>query len=181
MPQNVTERRHHTYAVVILLPAELDDLIMPLRERYDPLYNLVPAHITLVFPFESRAPLDELAIAVKSETDRYRPIPIQLHSIGDFYPQSPVIYWAVRPNPPLRDLYVRLNKGLGRPNPDQEWVPHVTVAREISNHRVVFVKEKIVPYLPDEEFLATSVDLISPIQNNRWVSVRSFRLAAMSM
>jgi hypothetical protein len=55
----------------------------------------------------------------------------------------------------------------------------VTVAKEISDHRVVLVKEKIVPYLGEESFEAETIDLIAPTANKQWVSVRTFTLSGI--
>ena len=61
----------------------------------------------------------------------------------------------------------------------RQFVPHVTVAKEISDHRVVMVKERILPYLPDEHFYASSIDLVAPDAGDHWVSVRTFPLAPL--
>ncbi len=43
------DQRYSVYAVVILLPERLERTVIPLRERFDPLYNLISPHITLVY------------------------------------------------------------------------------------------------------------------------------------
>jgi 2'-5' RNA ligase len=177
IPQNVTERRQNTYCVVAFLPSDLEELIRPLREKFDPLYNQVPSHLTLVFPFESRLPLNELAAQIKSVTDRASSVTVELESIGDFYPRCPVIYWAALRSPQLVDLYAQLNQRLDQMVAPLEYKPHVTVAREISPHRVMLVKDRIAGYLPQERFVASRLDLISPLHGYRWVSVRTFPLA----
>lgn len=177
IPQNVAERRQNSYCVVAFLPADLDELIQPLREKFDPLHNQVPSHLTLVFPFESRLPLNELAALIKSVTDYVISLPIELQSIGDFYPESPVIYWEARPNPQLVDLYRQLNEKLEQKVPLGEFRPHITIAREISQHRVMLVKDRIAGYLSEERFHVTRLDLISPVHGLRWVSVRTFPLS----
>ncbi len=174
--QNIEDRRHARYALVVYLPPELDDILAPHREKFDPLYNLVAAHVTIVFPFDSSWPLEELSGMIEEELQGEPEFPVMLSSIGDFYPKSPVIYWKVHRNDRLNNLYYRINGRLGLPIPFKEYVPHVTIAREISDHRVLFVKEKIVPYLPEETFVARSVDLITPLPGNKWVSVRTFGL-----
>ncbi|MDF1546046.1 MAG: hypothetical protein P1R58_13210, partial [bacterium] len=75
---------------------------------------------------------------------------------------------------PLKKLYYDLTVGLGIPLPFAEYVPHVTLAREISNHRVMLVKENICAYLCREQFTAEAIDLITPLADNQWVSVRTF-------
>lgn len=172
--QTLSERRRKKYAVVIFLPQHLDSIILPVRERFDPLYNLVPSHVSVVFPFESDLFLDELAPLIKTETERQKKLTLHLHSIGDFYPKFPVIYWDVMENPDLKNLYFRLYTSLNLSVPYKQYQPHVTIAREISNHRLMLVKDNVAPYLPTERFEAGSVDLISPLAGAQWVSVRRF-------
>lgn len=176
---NLEERRQNRYAVVIFLPRHLDEIIAPLRERFDPIYNLVASHITLVFPFETSKTLDEIAAVIKLETAKQKEILIEMESIGDYYPKYPVIYWRTKPNDELSTLYYRLHSSLGIPIPYKHYEPHVTIAREISHHRVMFVKDTIVSYLPTEKFYAQKIDLITPMINNKWVSVRTFTLSSL--
>ena len=170
------ERRHGEYAVVVYLPRDLDATIAKLREKYDPDYNLISSHITLVFPFESQMPIDELTALIKSEIDLVSPITLQLGSIGDFYPHAPVIHWSVDPSEELTALYYRLYARLDLPLVFKDWVPHVTVAKEISQHRVMLVKDAIASYLSRERFEVEAIDLIAPLPERRWVSVRTFPL-----
>ena len=170
------DRRRNKYAVVIFLPPALNEAAAPLREQFDPLYNLVASHITLVFPFVTNRPIEELAGVIKSEADKQQSFLIQLDTVGDFYPKAPIIYWNVKENAHLYELYYRLYSGMGVPIPYKHFTPHVTIAREISDHRVMIVKEKIASYLPREKFYAGSIDLITPLVNERWVSVRTFPL-----
>ncbi len=170
------DRRRIKYAVVVYLPQALNSIVAPLREQFDPLYNLVPPHITIVFPFEINRPLDELASLIKAETDRHQSFLIELNTVGDFYPQVPIIYWSVKKNSYLSELYYRLHASIGVPIPYKHYEPHVTVGREISHHRVIIVKEKIASYLAQERFYASSIDLITPLVDERWVSVRTFSL-----
>jgi 2'-5' RNA ligase len=176
LEQNIEDRRSSRFALVLFLPSELDEFLTPLREKYDPLWNLVPSHATILFPFESRRTLDELTSLIRDELTGEPVIPIRLGTIGDFYPRYPVICWKVQRNEQLNSLYYRLYSRLGMPIPFKNYQPHVTVAREISDHRVMLVKEKIVPYLSEEQFVTTHIDLITPLPGNRWVSVRTFPL-----
>jgi 2'-5' RNA ligase len=173
----ITGPSKSTYAVVIFLPAHLDELIYPLRQKFDPLYNKVPGHITIIFPIETTMTLNDLSAVIKQELQNIRPIEIELESIGDFYPVSPTIYWKLKTCEPVQLLYHTLHSKLELPIPYKQFVPHVTVAREISTHRVMLVKERIVPYLPNEKFTAQSIDLVVPIAYEKWVSVRSFSLS----
>ena len=174
--QNIEDRRQNKYALVAYLPLELDKIITPIREKYDPLYEHIASHVTVVFPFETDRPLDELAGLIGYETSTEMEFNLKLGSIIDFYPKTPVICWEVKKNERLKSLYYRLYSRLGLTLPFKDYQPHVTVAREISHHRVLLVKENIVPYLPDEKFVTHSLDLITPLAEDKWVSVRSFPL-----
>lgn len=169
------------YAVVIYLPNDLESIIAPFRERFDPDWSLISAHVTVVFPFETKRPLDELSRIIRSEAATAEPVKIELSSIDDFYPTTPIIYWKVKPNESLDRLTRQIYARLDLPLPHKRFLPHVTVAREISNHRVVLVKDEIAAYLPDESFEATSVDLVSPIVDQNWVSVRTFPLGGQKI
>ena len=171
------ESRRSQYAVVFFLPEDLDSAIAPLRERFDPDYNIIGPHVTLVFPFDSEMSLDELAAIIQVEAETTRPISIALNSIGDFYPRAPIIYWNVKRTDELTRLYYQLHSRLGLPIPFKQYQPHVTVAREISHHRVLPVKDKIASYLPDESFEARAVDLVTALPGGKWVSVRTFSLS----
>ncbi|MEE8577416.1 MAG: hypothetical protein V3T31_09190, partial [candidate division Zixibacteria bacterium] len=72
----------------------------------------------------------------------------------------------------FRDIYAALDL----PLPYRLFTPHITVAREISEHRRMLVKERILPYLPQESFEVSAIDLVSPVAQNNWVSVRTFQL-----
>ncbi|HVP06992.1 MAG TPA: 2'-5' RNA ligase family protein [Candidatus Acidoferrum sp.] len=164
------------YAVVIPLPEHLNEIIDPVRRRFDPDHHVIGAHVTVVFPFRSRRPVDEVALVVRKVTESIPAIAVSLSSIGDFYPIFPLIYWGVNRDNTLDELYKNLYASLDLALPHKLFIPHVTVAREISAHRVVWVKEQIVPYLPDESFMATSVDLIAPVAGQKWVAVQNFPL-----
>ena len=176
--QNIENRRQNLYALVTYLPEELDQIITPLRERFDPLHNQIAPHVTIVFPFETSYPIEELTAIVKRELENEQEILIELDSIVDFYPRSPIICWKVKDNDRLTSLYYRLHSQLGLAVPFKEFLPHVTVAREISPHRVMMVKEEVIPYLPSESFLAGAMDLITPLDDHKWVSVRTFGLVS---
>jgi 2'-5' RNA ligase len=174
-PEPLDRRQAQEYAAVIFLPPHLDALVAPHRERYDPSYHRIAAHLSLVFPFITSLTLDELVRIFTVEVRKVGSIKVALSSIGDFYPQYPVIYWVVKNEPVFNTVYKTLYSRLDLPLPHKQFVPHVTVAREISSHRVMLVKERILPYLPEEEFWAPAIDLVSMVAGH-WVSVRSFPL-----
>ena len=166
------------YAVVIYVPEQLERFVVPLRERFDPDYDIVGAHITLVFPWESTLPVSDFAGVIADEVSQLLSLTVKLESVGDFYPETPIIYWRVVPNDGLINLYRQLHVKLDQPLPFKDFIPHVTVAKEISPHRVMLVKDHIASHLPSESFEVSAIDLISPVADHNWVSVRTFPIAS---
>lgn len=166
----------NNYAVVIFLPDHLCRMIEPIREKYDPDFAIVDSHISLVFPFQTERSFDDVTSTIRRTVENIPPIKAELSSIGDFYPGFPLIYWEVKRCAPIDEVYKSLYARLDLALPHKNFIPHVTVAKEISDHRVVLVKEKIVPYLGEETFMAESIDLIAPTATKQWVSLRSFQL-----
>lgn len=166
------------YAVVIHVPEGVERFVVPLRERFDPDYEMIGAHITLVFPWESPLPASDFAGEIADEVQRLGPLDVKLDSVGDFYPESPIIYWRVVPNDGLTQLYRQIHARLDQPLPFRDFIPHVTVGKEISPHRLLMVKDQIASYLPSESFRVSAVDLVSPVADQNWVSVRTFPVAS---
>jgi 2'-5' RNA ligase len=163
-------------ALVIMLPDYLDRVISSVREQFDPDFHIIKSHITLVFPFISTRLIEDISSPIASVIQRFPPFRVELSSIGDFYPDSPIIYWAVKKHPVIDELYKSLYTELDLAIPHRQYCPHVTVAREISNHRLVMAKEKIVIHLPDADFTVQEIDLITPASDHSWTSVRTFPL-----
>lgn len=171
---DVKNRRQTEYAVVIYLPDNLDKIAQQFRERYDPVYKQVSAHLTIVFPFQTSKSIADMSDMLQEVASNFNPLTVELETIGDFYPRSPVIYWNIKENQNLTELYYQLYSKFGLALPHKIYKPHVTLAREISPHRVEHVKDAIASYLPNETFFATAIDLVTPLANFKWVSVRTF-------
>lgn len=173
----VEERRTlNEFAVVIYLPPPLEQIVSPLRARFDPDYDLVAAHLSLVFPWKTERSIEDISAVLSDETSRWEPLIVELGSVADFYPKAPIIYWKVENVDTINGLYRRLYARLEQPLPFKDMIPHVTVAKEISDHRVMLVKDHIASYVRKEMFPVTAVDLISPVADHHWVSVRTFPL-----
>ncbi|MDX9858092.1 MAG: 2'-5' RNA ligase family protein [candidate division Zixibacteria bacterium] len=164
------------FAIVMFLPDSIETLVRPIRERFDPDYSLVSGSLVLVAPFETVRSLGELTQIIRKETADISAPEIQFERLGDAYPSAPLIFWEIKPNDVIDRLYKNLYAALDLALPYRQFSPHVTVAREISDHRVMLVKERIYPYLPEESFTPGAVDLIAPVAGQSWVSVRTFPL-----
>jgi len=164
-------------AVAILLPDDLNTVVARLREKYDPDYAIVAPHISVVAPFETDKPLSEIAEMVASIIQSKQEMEIEFDSVQDYYPDCPQICWGIKPNETLTRLYIELHNALDIPVPYKGFRPHLTLAREISEHRLMIVKEQLAPYLPEEAVAVEEIDLLAPVTHNNWVSIRTFFLS----
>ena len=163
-------------AVVSFLPPSINDIVARLREKYDPDYAIVAPHISIVSPFETDRSVTEVADIVASEIQKQEVMDLKFDTLLDYYPSCPLICWGLKMNESLTRLYMGLHTALDIPLPYKEFQPHLAIGREISEHRLIFVKEKIAPYLPQETIHLEEIDLVAPIARNNWVSVRTFFL-----
>src|SRR5712692_8482767 len=84
-------------AVVIFPPLPEPDPVASLRRRFDPLVDVIAAHITVVFPFDSDLDLAELRDHVARAARGCEPFPIRLQGITS-----------------VQDSYLFLNVTLGK-------------------------------------------------------------------
>ena len=66
------------YTIIVSLPENLLTTVEPYRQKYDPLNQVIPPHITLVDPFQFTAPLDTLVDHLKEVGDFHSPIKVFL-------------------------------------------------------------------------------------------------------
>lgn len=175
--EDTSPEKRMRMAVVTFLPDPLNSIVTKLREKYDPDYAIVGPHISIVSPFETDRPITEVADIVGREIQKQPVMELSFDTLEDYYPACPQICWGIKAHESLTRLYLGLHTALDIPLPYKEFRPHITIAREISEHRLIFVKEKIAPYLPRETLTVKEIDLVAPIARYNWVSVRTFFLA----
>jgi 2'-5' RNA ligase len=103
--------------------------IQKLREQYDPIYKLIPPHITLVFPFESNIPSKELNEHIEISIAKLKPFPIHLQGITgtqDFY-----LFLVKKGNDSIIELHDQLYTGIlsSYLNREYSYLPHLTIGK----------------------------------------------------
>jgi 2'-5' RNA ligase len=115
-------------AVIVPTPPEVDADLADVRRRFDPQFNAVPSHLTLVFPH--RVGSDALVHHVESVAGVHRPF--RVHLAGFAGSQSAWLFARVtRGNDDLIALHDDLYTGTLTAALDRTsiYVPHVTVGR----------------------------------------------------
>jgi 2'-5' RNA ligase len=115
-------------AVIALTPPEVDADLADVRRRFDPQFDLVPSHMTLVFPH--RVGLDVLVRHVNAIAGVHRPFQVRLAGFAGS--QNAWLFARVsRGNDDLIALHDDLYTGVLATALDRTsiYVPHVTVGR----------------------------------------------------
>ncbi|TCP19507.1 2'-5' RNA ligase [Scopulibacillus darangshiensis] len=122
------------YGVAMFPSKELQDKANSLRKRYDPHYALIPPHITLKSPFEvEEDQVEDVISKIKEVAKSTEPVTIKVNKVGSFSPINSVIYFKVEPTDQVIDLYKKLHSDNLEGNEDYTFVPHVTIAQNLTD------------------------------------------------
>ncbi len=141
--------------VVLLIPTPVDREIDGLRRAVgDGTYGRVPAHLTLVPPVNVRADRFDDALALLREAaGATKPFRVGLGAPTTFLPDNPVLYLPVTSGTEAvlaaRDRVFK--DPLARPL-TWPFVPHVTVADEVSPERIEAARQALSGYHVDIDF-----------------------------
>lgn len=122
------------------------ELIDKLRKDYDPLVEKIPAHITVVFPFESSHSQNELKEHIQKALKRFKPFDIRLTGITGA--EKGYLFLNVKKgNDQIIELHDRLYSGILATYLFRKttYFPHLTVGRlksiELYNSALQMTKE----------------------------------------
>jgi 2'-5' RNA ligase len=103
------------------------------RRRHDPMATLIPAHLTLVFPFPTALTRLQVETHVKRVASRWPPIPVTFRAVR-MHANEFVFLMASRGSASFTALHDRLYTRSIRPylRTDLAYEPHITIARNAS-------------------------------------------------
>ena len=111
--------------------------IEALRRAHDPASHLIPAHLSLVFPFPTSLTRLQVATHIRNVTSRWPPIPVTFRRVrihgGEF-----VFLMASRGSASITALHDKLYTRSLRQylRPEFAYEPHITVARSAEPSRL---------------------------------------------
>lgn len=167
-------------ALFVVVP-EAEPWVQSLRAKYDPTALVgVPAHISVLFPFQPREDLNESALnRVRAVVGAFRSFSFTLQRIARF-PQT--TYLA--PEPP--EPFASMTEALVREFPGfppyggrfEQVVPHLTVADQSEAFASIAERELLVQLEQRGPIRAkcTAVDLFESSDDGYWKRRRSFAL-----
>ncbi|MGT2911094.1 2'-5' RNA ligase family protein [Streptococcus cameli] len=118
------------YRTILCFPKfENDQWIQQTRQQYDPLAELIPYHITLVFPFEEDMTQDDLKYHIIDHIQDFRPFTVTFSGLQQ---AEEYIFLQMRKgNQHIVELHDALyQNGLSKHlRKDIPYVPHITLGR----------------------------------------------------
>lgn len=132
--------------------AKLDD-IQRLRAQFDPLAETVPPHVTVVFPFATDWPRDELiALAQRA------PIPTAGFGLSPPVAHNGCLYFPLRTGQEVQTLHEFFHSRLPAKRSSERFIPHVTFGRVEQVQTMATALENATRVLPVDN--ATFVNLV---------------------
>lgn len=162
--------------IVIFPSKKLQDYANSYRKRYDPHYTLIPPHITLTDPFEtSEKQATQIAKRLHLLAKKYEPIHLHAYKISSFQPVNNVIYIKIKNSPVLESLHQNLLE-LTNDEAEYAFVPHITVAQQLSNDEHSDVYGALRMSKVDHEEMIDRFHLLYQLENGSWTVYETVRL-----
>lgn len=149
-------RRGRIVGVVIPVPAALSRLANRIRRPYDPNFNRIGPHVTVLPPRAVRLTRREVHDAVGGVARRWRSFDLVLGAIRTFHPVMPVVFASLRSGRgELERLHGKLARGPLHGDEAFPYVPHLTLGQNLSARRL-------------ERALELSRKVFGPARAPRW-------------
>ncbi|MBS4537642.1 2'-5' RNA ligase family protein [Clostridium sp. D2Q-11] len=132
-------------SIIIFVDFPNVEIIQEIRKKYDPLYECIRPHITLLFPFESDITSGELKNHMENVLDDIEPFNITLRDItgaGDNY----LFLNLKKGNDEIIELHDRLYSGILEKYLYKRltYIPHITVGHLDAEDNYIKALEEVV-------------------------------------
>ncbi len=165
------------FGIVIFPQQEVQEQANALRMRYDSHYALIAPHITLKEPFEVKeADLDKVTQAIEELVEKTPPFQLTINKVGSFIPTSPVVFYGFEKNKEIVDLYEKLNEGILYQPTVHAFVPHITIAQDLSEAELTDLYNRFKLHTFDIPVTADQVHLVYQTEDKTWKNYKSFSL-----
>lgn len=165
------------YGIAIFPSKKMQDAANSLRKRYDSHYALVPPHVTLKAPFEVEDEhVPEMTGKIKEIAKSVSPFPLRLIKVGSFHPVNNVIYFKVQETEELMKLHTKLNEGMLEREEPYTFVPHITIAQNLSDAEHADVYNSLRMRDIHHEEMIDRFQLLYQLDNDSWTVYETFHL-----
>ena len=165
------------FGVVIFPSKKLQDFANSYRKRYDPHYDLITPHLTLLNAFEAtEEETREFAEKLKQIARNSKSFRLKTSKVSSFYPVNNVIYLKVEPVEELIELHAKINKEFEEQKSEYAFVPHITIGQKLSNDEHSDVYGALRMTKIDHEETIDRFHLLYQLDNGSWTVYETFRL-----
>lgn len=145
------------------------------RKRYDPRYSLIPPHVTLKDKFHiPDDELDEIVAELKKIANETKPFPYAIEKVSSFEPVTNTIYFKITPTPEIMELERKLHSGKLKNTRKHPFVPHVTLAQELSHVEFTDVLGRFNMEEHKYEDVVDRFQLLYQLENESWTVYDTF-------
>lgn len=163
--------------IAIFPSKKIQDFANSYRKRYDSHYALIPPHITLKYAFEvEEDKLNELVQQLRNVARETEPFTLRVTKFSSFYPVNNVIYLKVEKTEPLIKLHEKLHRPPFVEQTDYAFVPHITIARDLSNDEYSDVFGRFNMQSVHFEEQVDRFHLLYQLDNGSWSTYETFHL-----
>ncbi len=165
------------FGVVIFPSKNLQDLANSYRKRYDPHYDLISPHITLLSAFEAaEEDTKQFVEKLQQIANNRNPFTLKTSKVSSFYPVNNVIYLKVEPVEELKALHAEINQEFSNQPSEYAFVPHITIGQKLSNdeHSDVFGTLRMMKI--NHEEMIDRFHLLYQLENGSWTVYETFHL-----
>ncbi|RLL45082.1 hypothetical protein D8M04_09440 [Oceanobacillus piezotolerans] len=163
------------YGIAIFPSKPIQDEANSYRKRYDSHYALIPPHITLKSGFEADdATIEELIVELKHIANATKPFKVNINKVSNFSPVSNTIYFKVEPTQELVELQQQLHRGKFTNNMQHSFVPHITIAQNLSDDEFSDVVGTLKMTKFEFEDSIDRFQLLYQLDNGSWTVYETF-------
>lgn len=133
--------------------------------------------MTLKNPFEAaEEEIKPYAEKLRAIAQEFQPLHVQTTKVSSFKPVNNVIYFKVSPSSELDRLQQEINRQFNDQNPGYSFVPHITIAQELSNDEHSDVYGSLRMLKVEHEETVDRFHLLYQLDNGSWTVLETFRL-----
>ncbi len=173
--------QQQTYALVAYLSGPLGDLVNSLRSQLNPHHADLLAHITVLPPRPLVISEDAAIEEAQERCDEWEPFEIEIGAPANFLPVNGVVYLRVAIGAEqMCKLHQALHQGhLAAPEP-YDYVPHITVAQEMTDQDTAKVQERVrqrlAAYHGPRRFLVEKLIFVRLTPEGNWLDLAELQL-----
>jgi 2'-5' RNA ligase len=170
------------YALALLLPGEIGEVLKGLREKYRNDMTYIPeAHITLKYPFTLKTDLNSAKKSLAAVAENVRPFTLALRGIDFWEKPRRVAFIRIENKEPIMALHSRIMDCVqGQVTTqfeerfDKDWFhPHITIGENIAEPVFPELKAEYSRYEISRDVEISSFSLFSN-ERGTWKSTENF-------